>query len=178
MNSKHNLRKHAKKIRESLDIEQISIKICQNLREQEIYSTLSNIFCYYSFGSEVSTHSLFKDNTKNWYIPRVNGDYLDVCRYNSDCLESNSFGIMEPHCKICHSDDKLDAVILPGLSFDKKGGRLGYGKGYYDKFLNGLSYNPLKIAFVPEELLVDEVPTEKHDCKVNIIITQCNTYII
>lgn len=176
MKTKQELRKIAKKIRKTLDIEKISKDIHKKLLDLPEYSEAKNIFAYHSFQCEISTLDFFKDKEKNWFIPKVNNDNLLVCKYFSEALIENDFGIKEPITSIIEEVSNIDVIILPALMADKKGSRLGYGKGFYDRFLNSLSHNPLKILLLPEEVLQEEIPSEAHDCKVDLIITQCNIY--
>ncbi len=175
INKKIELRKKAKQIRKSLDINEISKRITDKLLNLPEYKISKNIFSYHSFKDEVDTLNLFQDTSKNWFIPRVHENHLLVCEYDKNLLVENCFGIKESMKE--HSDSaNLDIVILPGLMADKSGNRLGYGKGYYDRFLSSLSHSPKKILLLPEELLIDELPIEEHDYKCEIIITQHNVY--
>ena len=68
----------------------------------------------------------------------------------------------------------LDLVLVPGVAFDRRGGRLGLGRGFYDGFLAGIEVP--KIGLTYEELLVEAVPEEEHDERVDMVITEVNTY--
>lgn len=176
MKTKQELRKIAKQIRQKLDIQKISKNIHKMLFDLPEYHKAKNIFIYHSFQDEVNTLDLFNDKEKNWFIPRISNDNLLVCKYCSDSLIENNFGIKEPSTSVIEELSSIDIVILPALMADKKGNRLGYGKGFYDRFLNSLNHTPLKILLLPEEVLQEEIPCEQHDCKVDLIITQCNIY--
>jgi 5-formyltetrahydrofolate cyclo-ligase len=82
-------------------------------------------------------------------------------------------GVLEPdpsQCKIVPLD-RVDIAIIPGLAFDEKGGRLGSGKGYYDRLIPKLAITTRKVALTLEEQIVPQVPMESHDKHVDIIIT-------
>jgi len=66
---------------------------------------------------------------------------------------------------------EVDAVIIPGAAFDERGNRIGYGGGYYDRLLAGLQKSVVVIAPAYEEQIVEAVPTDEHDKKVNVIVT-------
>lgn len=173
---KQEYRKLAKEIRKSLDIKSISEGILFNLTRLPEYIESKSIFTYCSFQDEVSTISLFSDNSKNWLVPKISGENLLVCNYLAETMEKNCLGIFEPTFPDKLSEKVIDMVILPALMADKCGNRLGYGKGYYDRFLNSLEYSPKKVILLPEELYVNQLPVEEHDYKCEIIVTQYNVY--
>lgn len=175
--TKQELRAIARQIRASLNVEHISADIHKKLLTLPEYATSKNIFTYHSFKDEICTVDFFKDKRKNWFVPRIDKHDLLVCEYRSEFLIENKFGIKEPiETSIIEEISNIDMVILPALMADRKGNRLGYGKGFYDRFLNSLSHSPLKVLLIPEEALQDEIPSEAHDCKCDVIITQCNIY--
>jgi 5-formyltetrahydrofolate cyclo-ligase len=82
-------------------------------------------------------------------------------------------GILEPdinRCKIVPVDC-IDLAIIPGVAFDEKGGRIGTGEGYYDRFIPKLSATTRKVALALECQIIQQVPVESHDKHVDIIIT-------
>lgn len=179
MYSKEDLRIKAKNIRKTLDIELISSKIYKNLLNLKEYKEVKNIFCYYSFRDEVITRSFFEDNNKNWYIPKIDNSNLLVCEFDEKKLVRSQFGVLEPdsrNLKEIDNKKNIDMVILPSLMLDQNGYRLGYGKGYYDRFLSHLDSCPILISLIPEDLLVETLPIEEHDYKCNIIITENDVY--
>lgn len=91
-----------------------------------------------------------------------------------DDLQIGMYGIYEPkpYCEE-YKPQNNDIVIVPCLSVDKKGYRIGYGKGYYDRFLK--EFNGVSICPCFEELLTNKLPTDKYDIKVNIVVTQNST---
>ena len=83
-----------------------------------------------------------------------------------------SLGVLEPspEVRIAMTPESFDLVIIPGVAFDRHGGRLGYGKGYYDRFLEQTCAFRLAIAF--DFQVIEKVPTEKHDVPMNGILTE------
>ena len=97
---------------------------------------------------------------------------MKVDTFDQD-LKSGPRGVLEPdadRCKIVPMD-KVDIAIIPGLAFDEKGGRIGTGKGYYDRLIPRLAITTRKVALTFEEQIVQQVPMESHDKYVDIIIT-------
>lgn len=69
------------------------------------------------------------------YLPRVNGDELDILPYSPESLHKGAFSILEPDGNECTDVDTLDLIIVPAVAFDRRGNRLGRGKGFYDRLL-------------------------------------------
>jgi 5-formyltetrahydrofolate cyclo-ligase len=89
-------------------------------------------------------------------------------------LTTGQRGILEPdinRCKIVPVD-RIDLAIIPGVAFDEKGGRIGTGEGYYDRFIPKLSITTRKVALALECQIIQQVPVESHDKHVDIIITE------
>ncbi|HIJ59307.1 MAG TPA: 5-formyltetrahydrofolate cyclo-ligase [Nitrospirae bacterium] len=137
-----------------------------------------SVFCYVSTGSEVDTRVIIQhclDNEIVLSVPKI-AMYrkgLDVYKIESiNELSKGIFSIPEPtitnNARLMDLRD-IDLVIVPGLAFDLNMNRLGFGKGYYDKLLACI--NAYKIALCYEEQIFDKVPTEPHDVKMNMIIT-------
>ena len=137
------------------------------------------ILLYASFRSEVETHSIIKKSLKsgkNLMLPRVYKEGHRLLLYElKDLRELNAgyMGIPEPFVpdeRIVAIDD-IDLVIIPGAAFDYSGNRLGYGAGYYDSLLAERKRKMPVIALAYEEQIVDPIPSEEHDVKVDMIVT-------
>ena len=89
-----------------------------------------------------------------------------------DDLRIQSFGVREPVLEKCEKIASFDnaVIILPGLCFDKNGNRLGYGKGYYDRFLQ--IHSLISVGLCYNSLIVKKVPTDMYDKKADIIVTE------
>lgn len=137
------------------------------------------ILFYASFKSEVDTMSIIKDSLdkgKKVIVPKVNKEKHELGLYElKDIKELTSgfMGIPEPSIveeKSVNLND-IQLVIIPGTAFDYNGNRLGYGTGYYDMMLAQFKKRIPLVAIAYEEQLVDSIPSESHDVKVDIIIT-------
>ncbi len=91
-------------------------------------------------------------------------------------LAPGPWGLLQPADDEAAMQDVsgVDLVLVPGIAFDRRGGRLGLGRGFYDGFLAGIEAPRIGLTY--EELLVEEVPEEEHDERMDIIITEANTY--
>ena len=171
---KKQLRQIAKEKRKLISCYAFDFKIKQNLFDMVEYKNVKNIMCYFSFGSEVSTLDFFSDKTKNWYLPRIEGDELLVCPYVENEFSENKYKILEPKTSPIEDLSIVDMVIIPALCADKKGYRVGYGKGYYDRFLKRLPKSCKKVILVYSDLLFDTVYPEFYDVKADYVVTELN----
>ena len=108
-------------------------------------------------------------------LPRVCGGELIfhwvVCRED---LQPGKFGILEPAADAAEARKEFHLILVPGLAFDLRGGRLGRGKGYYDRFLAGSRGLRMGICF--EDQIVDNVPSEAHDLRMDFVVTPSAIY--
>jgi len=158
----------------SFDLIKISSKQIQaNLERIEDYRNAKSIAFYYPIGSEVLTQNLMLKILslgKDVLLPKVQGDELDFRKIiDLNSLEKRSFDIMEPkdNCEKC---DKMDIIIVPTVGISVDGNRLGYGHGYYDRFL--AKTDAVSIALTYEKQIVKSVPSTENDVKINWIVTE------
>ena len=175
---KTELRKEFKNIRNNINPYVRHEK--SELIRQALYELLSEyktIFVYKSYLSEVDTEGIIKDlflSNKKVLIPKCDlksetMSAVEILPENS--FKLNDYGILESDTDYIYSE-KIDAIILPGLVFDKKGNRIGYGKGYYDKFINSLKYRPVLIGICFYEQLIGEISDcNEYDVKLDYVVT-------
>ena len=177
---KADFRINAKNIRKSLDIKTISHKICKKIKNHNIYKSSQNVMIFYPMKYEIDLLELLQDD-KNFYLPKVfslsphpspqwgeGADSLLVCPYSSD-LKKSDLNIYEP-CTAPVNPKILDLIFVPALMVDNENYRLGYGGGFYDRFL--AKYPDIKtIVPISEELIIDKLPHDKFDIKIDEIIS-------
>ena len=174
MSSKEVVRERVSNIRKSLTKEEIdnrSKQIISRLNGLEEFIEAINIHCYVSKNSEVDTQELFGLKGKNFFIPYVEDENIKYSRFDGfENLKKNAYGILEPVNPISE-ETELDIIIIPGIAFDKKCNRIGYGKGYYDRFLakHGKTF---KIGLAFECQIVDEISVEEYDVPVDVVVTE------
>jgi 5-formyltetrahydrofolate cyclo-ligase len=171
LKKRNTLRSTEKKIKEAA--------IRKTLFSLQDFKNALTILFYASFQSEADTiqciHHAFALK-KNVILPKVDekGETLDLYEIKSlSELKPGYMGIQEP------STDKttikllkdIDVVIIPGVGFDIRGNRLGYGFGYYDKLLSQSKEHITTIALAFEEQIIPKVPKETHDIKIDKIVT-------
>ena len=184
---KKEIRKDILKKRDALSKEEIK-KAGERLLEVFISENLlygaKNVLLFSSFGSEIPTGPIFDYCMKNniWtYYPKVIGDKIEFYHvYHPGFLEPNGYkGIKEPKGDTMKYDYEYYAgqpffntfIILPGVAFDKEGNRLGYGGGFYDRYLAEkplLILNSIAIGYKMQE--VPAIPVDEHDIKPSKII--------
>ena len=164
------LRKNIKDKKEKSSI------IVRKILELEEFKESNIIALYKSIGSEVDTSELIEYSItlgKTIVLPKVEEDELKFYKINgiNERLVKSKFGIKEPLGeKEKYIDNSyIDLVIVPGISFDLNKNRLGFGKGFYDRFLSKKDFNSIGISF--EEQVVDNIPTQSNDIKVKKVIT-------
>ena len=157
--------------------DRISHVLIKKFTATEIYRTSKIIMAYASTPEELQLTELFAacfDDGKILAIPLIvgKGEMQAVEVPNFDALEVGAFGIQTVKRELRKIIDpaQIDCVIVPGAAFDVHGGRLGLGGGYYDRFLP-LAVNAVKVALAYDFQLVDALPIEVHDAKINAVIT-------
>lgn len=173
-------------IRESMNTNEVKQKsrlIYERLIGTEEYYKSINIFTYLNFKNEVKTNYIIDNgikSSKNIYIPLCNTviKELIICKMDSwESLTLSSFGILEPKPDSIKIGNRkfIDLAIVPGIVFDRKGNRVGYGAGYYDKFFASLKNDITKIGICYSFQLVDSIIPSSYDIPMDYIITEEET---
>ncbi|MBS5885837.1 5-formyltetrahydrofolate cyclo-ligase [Clostridium sp.] len=175
------LRNKILEIRDSLnnnEKELMDNKIFNELINTDLYKRAINIFIYISFSNEINTRNIIEkafEDKKNVFIPKVYKDdkLMKAVKLNSiDELKKNSMGILEPIDDSNYIEkENIDLIVVPGVVFDKECNRVGYGGGYYDRYLKDIKSKENKIALAYDLQIVDKIESEVHDIKVDYIIT-------
>lgn len=147
--------------------------ITNYIEEIKEFKECKSILLYNSLPDEVSTSEMIKrwQETKRLCLPTTlsSGD-LEIREFNSATkLQRGAYGIYESQGDLVDISE-IELIIVPGVAFDRENNRLGRGKGYYDKLLKGS--NAYKIGVAYSLQIVDCIPTEQHDIKMDLIITE------
>jgi len=160
---KNELRKEIKKKLQKDNVE-------PNNEIKNICNSFNFIAMYKSLPEEMNTEEIINDlikKNKTILLPVMDKNEIKFVEYTKEC-KKNCYNIEEPIGKIY--EGKIDAIIVPGLAFDLNKNRLGRGKGCYDKYLK--NYNGIKIGLCKETQIIEKVPVEEHDIKMDIIVTE------
>ncbi|MDP3765419.1 MAG: 5-formyltetrahydrofolate cyclo-ligase [Nanoarchaeota archaeon] len=174
---KNQLKELILKKRKSLPKEEIiekSKKIENNLFNLKQYKNSKTIVFFVSFNSEVHTHEMIRKSLKNKTIivPKVVHHKLEPSVIiDFDNLIQGKFGILEPIETMKIAYKNIDLVLVPGIVFDKEGHRIGYGFGYYDKFLAKVT-KAIKVGMAFDFQVVEKIPKEMHDVPVDLVVTE------
>lgn len=159
-----------------------SKSITKKLDELEYVRQAKTLMCYVSFGSEVYTHDVINKwllNGKQVCVPHVvknidkrSMEAVSISSFKE--LKPGTFGVLEP--PLVESNivlpDSIDIVIVPGCAFDLNKNRMGYGAGYYDRFLKHTSGKCLKIGIAFDFQVMEEIPCDEYDVPLDILITE------
>ena len=151
-----------------------SAEILAALEAHPVFRAASIILLYHSLPDEVHTHDFIRkwSTKKKILLPVVIGNDLELRVYTSPAdLAIGAYGIEEPTGALFTDYATIDLVIVPGVAFDRDGNRLGRGKGYYDRLLPRIP-SAYKVGICFPFQIVEEVPAEPFDIRMDEIITQ------
>lgn len=176
---KSELRKRFRQLRKTIsDKNKKDFSICKIVLESNFFKNADQILCYYPLDNEINTIPIIEASLKCGkktalpYCTDENGNMEFYYIHSLDDLKTGSYDIMEPDADMCEkvTDFNHSLCIVPAFSFDKKGFRLGYGKGYYDRFLKKFTFNSIGLCY--NSFLSDSLPADEHDIAVEYIATE------
>ncbi len=178
---KEDIRRKVKNLRSMLldaEKEKAAEAVFSKLEETAAFLLADHIMMYHSLEDELSTIKFLAKwkNKKHFYLPRVNGVNLEILPYDETRLELGAFHIEEPQGDNMIDPEDLDLIVVPGVAYDRKGNRLGRGKGFYDRLLANVQATKIGVGY--EFQLFDEIPSEPHDIRMDAVITQTGCIII
>lgn len=158
--------------------EENSHKIFEKVVTHPSFLNADEVYCYVDFKNEVGTKEILEyawSLQKKVAVPKILGDDMKFYYINSlHELEEGYFGIFEPVIENQAEGENV-LVVMPGVAFDRQRHRIGYGKGFYDKYLDEHpDYQTMALAF--ELQMVENIPADEHDICPQIIITEEQTY--
>lgn len=182
LSSKHMLRMKYLERRNAMtrdDIESKSALILLHTVSCAVFMRSRSFMCYLSFGNEVPTDGIIAHalkEKKTVYAPRIHGRELELYELISltEGLETGPFGIRQPgESSQRWRGQRIDMAIVPGIVFDVKGNRIGFGKGYFDRFLAQPALSGVTLAGLAYRWqIVDSVPSGISDRSVRILLSE------
>lgn len=152
--------------------EEKSKNITNQIMNLKKYHEAHVVACYCSLMDEVCLDEIIYhawEKGKVVVVPKVIGDSMNFYEIKSmDELKISSFGIREPNHNFIFDKNKIDLFLVPGVAFDMKGKRMGFGKGYYDRYLADLDAYKIGICF--SEQLDENIPVDNYDITMDEII--------
>lgn len=179
MKTKEELRKEGLERRSKMSEKEVKEKSKEI--QEKVLRTLDRddiVMTYASYRNEVETDFLIEkllQRNQVLAVPKTYRDKMKTYRIESfEELEENSRGIREPEESEEITKASIDNCIIPGVKFDRQGNRIGYGKGYYDRFLK--NFQGQKIGLTYQKLMEQKIPTDEWDIPMDKIITEENVY--
>lgn len=177
MEKKKDIRKRVLYLRNNIckeEWEEKSHKIYEKVVTHPFFLNANTIYCYVDYRNEVGTEWVIKkawDLHKQVAVPKVEGEEMKFYIISSfDDLYEGYRGIQEPVNQVLANDENA-LIILPGVAFDRNRNRIGYGKGFYDRFLDKHPFcKTIAIGFACQ--IVDEIQTDSFDYRPDILITE------
>ncbi len=158
----------------SFDLMKIaSEKMQKRLKKINAFRNAQKIGAYFPIGSEILTQDIIQEllsDGKDVFLPKVVGEKMEFRKIvDFSSLEKGSFDIMEPKDE-CPTDNNLDVILVPTVGISPTGVRLGYGHGFYDKFL--AEHKTVTISLIMEKQIIKNIPKSEHDIIIDWIVTE------
>lgn len=171
------VRQLKKGLTDEMKLEQ-SRKVFSFIENMPVFKQAHSVLLYHSLPDELPTHDVIRAwaRVKQVYLPRVNGDDLEILPLDSKLCDDNQFHIFEPTGDELFQPEKLDLIIVPAIALDAHCNRMGRGKGFYDRLLNPLT-NVYTIGVGFDCQFFDSIPCEPHDKRLSAVITPENKVI-
>ena len=147
-------------------------RVFDTLCSMAAFTLAEKVLVYHSLPDELSTHEFLGEweARKQFFLPRVNGLDLEILPYSRTHTHLGAFRIEEPDGDDTTDIANIDLIIVPAVAYDRFGNRVGRGKGYYDRLLPRIP-SAFKAGICFPFQLVEEVPAEPYDIRMDIIIT-------
>lgn len=160
---------------------QFANEIFSAIESSEIFARASTIALYHSLSDELPTLEVIKrwGSAKRIVLPRVGRDCaMEFYECTLGSVELGAYGILEPQGETPFSAADIDLVIVPGVAFTLSGGRLGRGKGYYDRYLSRVDFRGYKVGVCYPHQIVDFLPVEEHDVLMDWVVAISTSLLI
>ena len=155
--------------------ERTSEKLASRLFEHDAYKNARSVYCYISYNQEVRTETIMRRaraDGKRVAVPKIiGGEMTFIWLDNPDAVTLGYGGILEPVADFPVAEDEEALVIMPGLAFDRNGNRIGYGGGFYDRYLaahRGL----ITVALCYGFQVFEHIETDAYDVPVDYVISE------
>lgn len=155
--------------------------VMSRVEQTKAFAKAKVVLLYWSMSDEVQTHRF----VERWYqqktllLPCVDGDDLRLRQYTGpECMVAGEqFGIGEPSGEEWTDLDAVELIVVPGVAFDQQGNRMGRGRGFYDRLLKSTPH-ALKMGVAYDFQLLDTIPTEPHDVRMNAVIAESTEVLV
>lgn len=175
---KRDLRKIIRELKSQVSPQQMLAEadvVFSIIEKSKAFINSSNILLYYSLPDELPTHTIVEkwSKCKNIFLPRVQGNDLEIVPYDSTLSSDNIYHISEP-TGIAVDPSILDLIIVPAMGMDVNRNRIGRGKGFYDRLLCKTSAYTIGVGMNCQ--LFDDIPVDTHDVKLDAVVTETKQF--
>lgn len=148
-------------------------RVFDRIEQSAAFIVADRILLYHSLPDELSTREFIDKwaSRKHFYLPRVNGVNLDILPYDRSQMAMGAFHIEEPQGDETADIRHIELIIVPAVAYDRRGNRVGRGKGYYDRLLADSRATKIGVGY-DFQLIDEEIPAEPHDVAVDIVVTE------
>ncbi len=174
---KNRIRKEIRRLKNELseiDRQVISLTVLRKLEALPEFTSAKTVLIFWSMDDEVDVRDFIAKwaDRKKFILPSICGDELSLKEFAGveKLIAGDLYSIPEPEGKPFNEFNEIDLVIVPGVAFDRNNNRLGRGKGYYDRILSQLKGKTPLIGICYDFQMVEEIPTEPHDVKMDGVI--------
>lgn len=152
--------------------DEAAMRVFAALERTAAFLMADNILMYRSLPDELSTRDFIYRwaARKHFYLPRVNGVDLDILPYDRSRLHLGTFNIEEPDGDDTTDIDAIDLIVVPAVAYDRRGNRIGRGKGYYDRLLRRSRATTVGVAYACQ--ICDDIEPDDFDVPVHFVITE------
>lgn len=153
--------------------------VFKRLERSAAFLLAENILIYHSLPDELSTIDFLQkwSSKKNFFLPRVNGVNLDILPYDKSRMALGAFQIEEPQGNDISDISEMELIIVPGIAYDRRGNRVGRGKGYYDRMLQSVKATKIGVGY-DFQFIDSDIPAAPHDVTMDIVITESRRLVI
>ena len=178
MEEKKEIRREVRRRIAEIDSEARSLaaeSIFSQIEELDTFKEAGCIALFASMKDEVPTDialQRWRAMGKDIIVPRVEGDIMRFYDYDPERMQVGAFGIVEPMGDVEREAKDIDLMIVPARAFTLSGERLGRGGGFYDKYMSLAGFRAAKIGIAFKCQIFDSLPCDKHDIKVDRVVTE------
>ena len=171
---KSQLRRQFCSLREALTPQEVALAsaaVCRQLATWSVLHEAHHVLSYLAFRNEPDLVSLVELLPSiRWVVPRVDSNRLALHIFDPDRLVRHRFGMLEPALDLPTVESSaLDLALVPGIAFDRRGVRLGFGGGFYDRFLP--TTGAARVGIALDCCVTDELPCDEHDQTMDWVVT-------
>lgn len=172
---KEDIRRHIRACKALLDDSErasAAESVFERLEKLAAFMMADSILMYHSLPDELSTREFIERwaSRKKFFLPRVNGVNLEILPYDRQRLHLGAFNIEEPDGDDTTDISAIELVVVPAVAYDRRGNRIGRGKGYYDRLLHDTAATLVGVAYACQ--ICDDIEPDPYDVPVHYVITE------